>query len=75
MWFWLNLNTAYAQRFFCFKSQIVDPKHFLNTISFGGEDNMKIFHPSFFISLKKSLKVMVNIFPKSVIPEFIEYAG
>ena len=51
-----------------------DPKNLFITISFGGEGKMKIFHPSFFISPKRSLKVMVNDFPKSVIAKFVGYA-
>ena len=63
------------QSFFYFKSPIVDPNNLFITISFGGEEKMKIFHSLFFISPKRSLKVMVNVFPKSVIAEFLGYAG
>ena len=36
---------------------------------------MKILHPSFFISSKKLLKIMENVFPESAIAKFIGDAG
>ena len=63
------------QSFFSFKSLIVESNNLFITILFGGEEKMKIFQSPFFISPKRSLKVMVNVFPKSVIAEFLGYAG
>ena len=63
------------QSFFSFKSPIVESNNLFIIILFGGEEKMKILPSPFFISPKRSLKVMVNVFPKSVIAELLGYAG